>query len=89
VQIILAEHRPRIVSWFSCGAASAIASYLAVCKYGERCEVVYCDTAVNEHPDNERFVRGVRVFLDELPEDYLPAEPLEDISCGPECGTGV
>lgn len=31
-------------------------------------------------------VRGKRVFLDELPEDYLPAEPLEDISCGPDCG---
>lgn len=29
--------------------------------------------------------KGVRVFLDELPEDYLPAEPLEDISCGPDC----
>lgn len=31
-------------------------------------------------------VRGKRVFLDELPVDYLPAdEPPEDISCGPEC----
>lgn len=30
-------------------------------------------------------VRGERVFLDELPEDYLPSEPLEDISCGPDC----
>jgi|TARA_R100001530_G_scaffold90663_1_gene62998 hypothetical protein len=31
-------------------------------------------------------VRNVRVFLDELPPDYLPAEPLENISCGPDCG---
>jgi hypothetical protein len=30
-------------------------------------------------------VRGERVFLDELPEDYIPAEPLEDVSCGPDC----
>ena len=31
-------------------------------------------------------VLNVRVFLDELPEDYLPAEPLENISCGFDCG---
>jgi hypothetical protein len=30
-------------------------------------------------------VRGERVFLDELPADYMPSEPLEDISCGPDC----
>lgn len=29
---------------------------------------------------------GERVFLDELPADYMPAEPLENISCGPDCG---
>lgn len=33
-------------------------------------------------------VKGVRVFLDELPSDYLPAEDLEDISCGPDCNIG-
>jgi len=31
-------------------------------------------------------VNGERVFLDELPADYIPAEPLENISCGPDCG---
>jgi len=31
-------------------------------------------------------MKGVRIFLDELPLDYLPAEGLEDISCGPDCG---
>ena len=30
-------------------------------------------------------VRGVRVFLDELPIDYLPPGELENISCGPDC----
>lgn len=34
-------------------------------------------------------VEGERVFLDELPEDYLPVEPVEDISCGPDCSTEV
>jgi hypothetical protein len=29
--------------------------------------------------------KGERIFLDELPPDYLPPEPLEDISCGPDC----
>lgn len=32
-------------------------------------------------------VGGVRVFLDELPRDYLPAGEMDDISCGPDCGT--
>jgi 3'-phosphoadenosine 5'-phosphosulfate sulfotransferase (PAPS reductase)/FAD synthetase len=31
-------------------------------------------------------VRGKRTFLDELPVDYLGSEPLENVSCGPECG---
>lgn len=46
----------RIVSWFSCGANSAIATYLALKKYGkDRVEIVYCDTG-GEHPDNMRFL---------------------------------
>jgi hypothetical protein len=32
-------------------------------------------------------MQGERLFLDRLPESYLSAEPLEDISCGPECTT--
>lgn len=32
-------------------------------------------------------MNGERIFLDELPADYLPAEPPEDISCGPDCST--
>jgi len=28
---------------------------------------------------------GERVFLDELPADYMPSEPIENISCGPDC----
>lgn len=44
---------PRVVSWFSCGAASAYAAYLAHQKYRET-ETVYC-RVVNEHPDNLDF----------------------------------
>lgn len=46
---------PRVLSWFSCGAASAYATYLAHQKYGEQMEAVYCRVA-EEHPDNLRFL---------------------------------
>jgi len=46
----------RVISWFSCGAASAYATYLANQKYGDRMEAVYCRVA-EEHPDNLRFLR--------------------------------
>ena len=46
---------PRVISWFSCGAASAYATYLAYQKYGEQMEAVYCRVA-EEHPDNLRFL---------------------------------
>ena len=43
-------------SWFSCGAASAVATKLALDKYGpERVRVVYQQTN-SEHPDNARFI---------------------------------
>lgn len=44
----------RIISWFSCGAASAVASKLAIQEYGD-VEVIYQETN-SEHPDNERFL---------------------------------
>jgi hypothetical protein len=40
----------RTLSWFSCGAASAVATKLMV-----EAEPVYCETGA-EHPDNERFL---------------------------------
>jgi hypothetical protein len=46
----------RVISWFSCGAASAVATVLAKEKYGDRLEAVYCRVE-NEHPDNLRFLR--------------------------------
>lgn len=54
----------RVVAWFSCGAASAVASKLALKKYGsDRVSVVYCDTMQDEHPDNVRFFRAIRRWL--------------------------
>lgn len=53
----------RVVAWFSCGAASAAAAYLALKEYGKRVDVVYCDTMASEHPDNLRFFLHVQRWL--------------------------
>lgn len=45
----------RVISWFSCGAASAVATILAYEKYGDKMEAVYCEVK-EEHPDNKRFL---------------------------------
>lgn len=45
----------RTVSWFSCGAASAVATKLAL----NECDdlvIAYCEVA-EEHPDNKRFLK--------------------------------
>lgn len=47
---------PRIMCRFSCGAASAVATKLALRKYGhDRVVITYSD-AGSEHPDNKRFM---------------------------------
>ena len=45
----------RLVSWFSCGAASAVAAKLAIAD-GDPVTVVYCEV-MEEHPDNQRFLK--------------------------------
>ena len=45
---------PRIVCQFSCGAASAVATKLALAQHGDRCVVLNAYIA-NEHEDNRRF----------------------------------
>ena len=56
---------PRVVVWFSCGAASAVAAQQALKIYGADHEVVvvYCDTSKNEHSDNARFMADVERWL--------------------------
>lgn len=48
----------RVVSWFSCGAASAVATRLALdnLEPGEEMVIGYCEVK-EEHPDNARFLR--------------------------------
>ena len=53
----------RVISWFSCGAPSAVATKLAIAKYGSRVVVAYCDTGA-EHPDNERYIRDCEAWFD-------------------------
>ena len=45
----------RVVCWFSCGAASAVAAKLALEKYGDRVVIAYTDPK-GEHEDNKRFL---------------------------------
>ena len=45
----------RTISWFSCGAASAVATKLAI-GTGEKIEIAYCEV-MEEHPDNKRFLK--------------------------------
>lgn len=46
----------RIVAWFSCGAASAVATKLTLSQYAATCEVRVARCIVEEeHEDNERF----------------------------------
>lgn len=44
----------RVISWFSCGAASAVATKL-IFETNNKVLPVYCETGA-EHPDNERFL---------------------------------
>jgi hypothetical protein len=44
----------RVISWFSCGAASAVATKLAIAESKSPVEIVYCHVQ-EEHPDNMRF----------------------------------
>ena len=48
---------PRIICWFSCGAASAIATKLAISNNNGKfpLEIVYTEVK-EEHPDNQRFL---------------------------------
>lgn len=56
--------KPRILSWFSCGAASAVAAKYVIEKFkGDEVEIIYCDTLKYEHPDNIRFMADVSRWI--------------------------
>lgn len=52
----------RHVSWFSCGATSAVMSKLALSLYPE-VTIAYCDVLSDEHPDNQRFFDDIQDWL--------------------------
>lgn len=55
----------RVVAWFSCGAASAVAAKKAIEKYGhDRVVVVNCDLRQDEDADNPRFLADVERWLE-------------------------
>ena len=53
---------PRIVCQFSCGAASAVATKLALAQYGDRCCIVNAYIE-EEHPDNRRFAQECEAWF--------------------------
>ena len=58
-------HKDKIICWFSCGAASAVATYLALKTYGhEKTDVIRIDTG-SEHPDNERFANDCESWFNQ------------------------
>lgn len=52
----------RVLSWFSCGAASAVATKLAIAESDEPITIAYCEV-VEEHPDNKRFLQDCQEWF--------------------------
>lgn len=50
------DNQPRVMCRFSCGAASAVATKLALKKYGHDRVLINYSDAGSEHPDNKRFL---------------------------------
>lgn len=83
----------RTVCWFSCGAASAVATKIAIDTFKDRPLVIaYCGI-VNEHPDNERFLKDcerwfgrsiVRLGNDEYKRDIYEVFDRTDYLVGPK-----
>lgn len=70
----------RIISWFSCGATSAVATKLTLDKYkdfGIPIIIAYCDTG-SEHPDNKRFLKDCEDWY-EYSITILKSEKYNDI----------
>ena len=54
----------RVISWFSCGAASAVATKLALSESTTPVEIVYCHVR-EEHPDNMRFKQDCEQWFEQ------------------------
>ncbi len=54
----------RIVSWFSCGVASAVATKLALIENANNQEFVIANCEIKEeHPDNARFLKDCEAWF--------------------------
>lgn len=58
-----ADYEGRVVSWYSHGAASAVATKMTIAKYGSSVVVACIDTR-SEHSDNERFHADCQEWFD-------------------------
>lgn len=68
----------RVLSWFSCGSASALAAKFTIDKYRNHAQVLYCDTLKYEHPDNRRFLKDVQTWI-RSPIKILKSDKYSDI----------
>lgn len=71
----------RVLVWFSCGAPSACAAKLAVQKHrggAIEVQVINCDTLIEEHPDNARFLRDVERWIG-VPVTQLRSDKYPDV----------
>src|SRR5882672_9696659 len=58
------ENKKRIVVWFSCGAASAVAAKMTVEKYGDEYIIDIVNNPVDEEDeDNKRFLQDVSKWV--------------------------
>lgn len=59
------DSKPRVIVWFSCGAASTVAAKLTIEQFGQTHDVrvVCCDTRPSENSDNYRYSREVEQWL--------------------------
>jgi hypothetical protein len=70
---------PRVLCWFSAGAASAVATKLAIAEYGATHELAIAAIDPGaEHPDNERFLDECSAWFGQ-PIVRLRSEKYEDI----------
>lgn len=71
------DDQPRIVVWFSAGAASAVAAKLTLAEHGhDRVVLAYTNPGA-EHPDNDRFIADCEAWFDH-PVQRLRSERYTD-----------
>lgn len=70
----------RVLAWFSCGAASAVAAKTAIETFSKDHQVlvVNCDTRSSEHPDNYRFSADCEQWFDQ-PIIHLHSSKFADV----------